>query len=250
MKKVILSICLALWSAPVAAQSSLGIQGLDLQFGQVEDETGTFRTDALARIDVAITEHHGFQGDVSFADTNQGLIGLLGTHLYLTPRAGQKYGLFASLSDLDGRAMTWGSLGVEGMLSLSEGVTFEARTGLGVSDVDSLDYIFADMSFVFAASETVNIETGLTVAEFDEASFQAISYEASITARYSREGAPWGVFAQISQAGLSGRDDAPGETRIGLGVTISLGQSGGISPENRPFRTVDPVAPLIRRNLW
>jgi len=250
MKKVIATICIAMASTPVVAQSSLGIQGVDLQFAMIEDENGSAQSNVLNRLDVAITDVHGFQGDVSFADTKQGLIGQLGAHLYMTPRAGQKYGVFASLSDVDGRMMTWGTLGIEGMLALSDTTTLEGRTGMGISDVDSLDYIFGDVSISYAAFSNLEIESALTLTEFDEAAFRAISYEASLTARYSPEGAPWGLFAQISKSGLSGRDGASGATRLGLGVTLSLGQSGGVSPETRPFRSVDPVAPIVRRGLW
>ncbi len=250
MKKIIASLCLALWAAPLAAQSSLGIQGVDLRFGMIQDETGSAQPDVLARVDVAVTEYHGLQGDVSFSDTDHGLIGLLGMHLYMTPREGQKYGVFSALSDVDGRTMTWASVGVEGMLALSDDLTFEARTGLGISDVDSLDYIFGDVSLIMAVSDSFNLETSLTLTEIDESAFRALSYDASVTARYSRDGAPWGVFAQLGHAGLSGRDGASGETRFGLGFTVSFGQSGGVSPETRPFRTVDPIAPLVRRDLW
>lgn len=250
MKGFFAGLVVAAAATSASAQSSLGIQGADLRFGLVQDETSAGQSDFSARIDVAVTDHHGLQGDVIFVDTDQGLIGQLGAHLYMTPRMGQKYGLFASLSDVDGRAMTWGSLGVEGMLSLSETVTFEARAGMGVSDVNSLDYIFADSSLAIALSDNLDVEVGLTLTEFDEASFRAISYEGYLTARYSREGSPLGLYAQVIQSGLSGRDGQPGETRLGLGISLSLGQAGGVAPETRPFRTVDPVAPLVRRDLW
>ena len=33
-------------------------------------------------------------------------------------------------------------------------------------------------------------------------------------------------------------------------LTLSLGTSGGTDPHTRPFRTADPVAPLVRRGFW
>lgn len=241
---------MAMAATPVVAQSSLGIQGLDLQFGMIQDEGGSAQTDVKSRLDVAITEFHGFQGDVAFADTDQGLIGQLATHLYMAPRAGQKYGVFASLSDVDGRMMTWGSFGIEGMMALAEDTTVEGRAGMGISDVDSLDYIFADIAVAHSPFDNFDVETSLTVTEFDEATFRAVSYDLSLAARYSFDGAPWGAFASVSQSGLSGRDGAPSETRFGFGITMSFGQSGGVAPSARPFRSVDPVAPLVRRDLW
>lgn len=250
MRNFIVSLCMAMAAAPAVAQSSLGIQGLDLQFGIIEDEAGTAQTDLKSRLDVAITEVHGFQGDVAFANTQHGLIGQLAAHLYMTPRQGQKYGVFASLSDVDGRMMTWGSLGIEGMLALTDETTLEGRAGMGISDVDSLDYIFGDISVAHSPFDNLDVETAITLTEFDEAALRAISYDLSITARYSIDGAPWGAFVSVSQSGLSGRDGAPGETRFGFGVTMSFGQSGGVAPASRPYRSMDPVAPLVRRDLW
>ena len=250
MQRFIAVVFLILAATPSLAQSSLGIQGLDLQFGTSEDESGNAQTDVQARLDVAITSVHGFQGDVAFSDTDQGLIGQLGAHLYMTPATGQKYGVFASLSDVDGRMMTWGSLGVEGMLALSDATVIEGRAGMGISDVDSLDYIFADMALIYAAFDNFDIETALTLTDFDEARFRALSYDVSATARYSAQNAPWGVYAKVAQSGLSGRDGAGAKTRFGFGVSMSFGHSGGIAPKTRPFRVVDPVAPLVRRDLW
>lgn len=250
MRNIIVSICMTMAATPGAAQSSLGIQGLDLRFGMIQDEDGTAKADLQSRLDVAITEVHGFQGDLAFADTENGLIGQLGAHLYMTPRYGQKYGVFASLSDVDGRTMTWGSIGVEGMLALSDTTLIEARAGMGISDVDSLDYIFGDVAIAHALFDNIDVEAAATFAEFDEAAFRAMSYDISLTARYSPDGAPWGTFASVSQSGLSGRDGQPGETRFGIGFTMSFGQSGGVAPQTRPYRSVDPVAPLVRRDLW
>lgn len=250
MQKLIATVCIVMAATSATAQSSLGIQGMDLQFGMVEDENSKAQSDVRSRLDVAITDVHGFQGDIAFADTSSGLIGQLGAHLFMAPKQGQKYGVFASLSDVDGRMMTWGSIGVEGMLALSETTTIEGRAGMGISDVDSLDYIFGDIALSRSLFENFDIETALTLTEFDEASFRAMSYDVSISGKYSAEGSPWGVVASLSQSGLSGRDGASGETRLGIGLTLSFGHTGGVAPETRPFRTVDPVAPLVRRDLW
>ena len=250
MQRLIATMCWMMAATPITAQSSLGIQGMDLRFGMVQDEAGEAQTDIRSRLDVAITEVHGFQGDVAFSDTQAGLIGQLGAHLFMSPESGHKYGVFASLSDVDGRMMTWGSIGVEGMLALSQNTTFEGRAGMGISDVDSLDYIFGDVAVSHAFIEGFDVETAVTLTEFDEAAFRAMSYDVSLSANFSPDGTPWGVFASVSHSGLAGRDSAKGETRLGLGLSISFGHTGGVAPETRPFRTVDPVAPLVRRDLW
>ncbi|QMU57586.1 MAG: hypothetical protein GKR98_04835 [Boseongicola sp.] len=248
-KSVVLT--LALFAAsPVLAQSSLGIQGAELRFGALQDEDGNAQSDFRLGLDVAITSAHGFQGDVILSDTDYGLIGQLGAHLYMDPVANQKYGVFATLADVDGRTMSWAALGVEGMLALNSSTTIQIQTGMGISDVNGLDFIFAGISSVHAISSTAEIEGSLDLVEFDEAGFQAIAYDIGLSARYSPSGAPWGIYGNLTQSGLTGASGAPGETRLGLGISWSLGASGGVSPTTRQFRSTDPVASLVRRDLW
>ncbi len=237
-------------SAAAQAQSSLGITGAAFSLGMVEDEGGDYRGDARAVVDVAITDVHGFQGDLGFSDSQSGLVGTVATHLYMAPREGQKYGLFAALSDVDGRSMLYGSFGAEGMLAFGNNTVVEARAGLGWADTDGLDYIFGGFTVAQALSPAFEIEISLDIAEFDEPSLSAVSYDAGLRAQYSPEGSPWGAYASVTHSGLTGRDGSGGDTRIGLGLTLSLGTAGGVNPHTRPFRTPDPVAPLLRRGLW
>ena len=250
MTRTLLVALLLMAGAPAFAQSSLGITGASLSLGVIDDEAGDARTSVAAKIDVAITAAHGFQGDLAYADTANGAIGLLGAHLYMTPKQGQKYGLFATVADIDGRSMVWGTIGAEAMFSLGQSTVLEGRAGIGVADTRGLDFIFGGISIAHQIAEGLELETALDLADFDEAGFRATSYDLGATARYSPAGAPWGVYAGITRSGMSGRDGANGETRLALGVTVTLGQSGGVDPKTRPFRSVDPVAPLIRRGLW
>ena len=250
MKRFITSLIAVFVAHGASAQSSLGFQGIDLRFGALQDETGEIQVVSSLRLDVAITDAHGLQGDVTFEDTDNGLIGGLGAHLYMTPVEHHKYGLFASLSDVDGRSMSWLSVGAEGMIASGDDLVFEGRAGIGFSDVEGLDYTFADGGFAFALSDNLAVETHLTVAEFEEASFQAISYDAGASLHYTTSGSPWETYASLSYSGLTGRDSHPGEFRVGFGISMSFGQIGGLSPKTRPFRIVDPVAPLVRRGLW
>ena len=237
-------------SVPAFAQSSLGITGAIFTLGMTQDEAGEARTEAAATVDVAITSVHGFQGDLSFADTMGGGIGATAAHLYMAPRKGQKYGLFVQISDVDGRSMMWGAVGAEGMVSFSDDTMLEVRGGFGVSDAESLDFIFAGLSVAHALSPAIEIEASFDLADFDEAALRATAYDAGVTLRYSPHDQPWGVYASVTHSGLTGRDAFDGTTRIGLGLTISLGTAGGSDPAARPFRGADPVAPLLRRDLW
>lgn len=250
MKRFTTSLAALLLAQGASAQSSLGVQGTELRFGAFQDEAGIAQTQTSMKIDVAVTGAHGLQGDVIFEDTNYGLIGGLGAHLYLKPNEHHKYGVFATLADVDGRSMSWFSLGAEGIVGISDNLLFEGRTGLGVSDVGGLDYIYADGTFAWSIDDSMIVETHLSVAEFEEASFQAISYNAGVTLEYSATGSPWGAYTSLSYSGLAGRNSQQGEARFGFGISVSLGGIGGVSPNSRLFRSLDPIAPLIRRDLW
>ena len=236
--------------SPAMSQSSLGITGATLEVTSTEDEAGQLRTSFATSVDVRITECHGLQGDLRFGETRGGTIGHLGGHLYLAPQPGQKYGLFLSLSDVDGRSMAWVNAGAEAMFSLGENTTIEGRLGLGRADSGSLDYIFGGVSLAHALSPSFEVEAALDVADFDEAAFRATSVDASLTARYSPQGSPWGVYASVTQSELVGRDGGISDTRFGLGMTFNFGQTGGVRPTTRMFRSQDPVSGLVRRGIW
>ena len=249
MKTAFLAIAMAAVAAPALAESSLGIEGATLSFGMTQDEAGDAQTQVRTTVDVAVTGAHGLQGDLSFEDTAHGTIGRLAAHLYMDPVAGQKYGLFLAMSDLDGRSLTWGELGAEGQLQLSDTVLIEGRTGLGRADSGSLDYIFGGVAVSAALSDSFDVELSLDVTDFDEAAFRATAVDLGLRANYSPEGRPWGVYAEVIHSDLTGRDGASAETRIGLGLTMSFGNAGGVSTEGRAFRDRDPVAALVRRGL-
>lgn len=249
--RTLLFVLLASVSGPALAQSSLGITGASFSLGVTEDESGEFQLEgAAAVVDVAITSVHGFQGDLSFADTVSGGIGTVGAHLYMSPVNGQKYGLFGTLSDVDGRSMLWGTVGAEGMLSLGANTVAEVRGGFGYADENGLDFIFAGAGVAHAVTPSLTLEGAFDLADFDEAAFRATSYDVSVKAEYSPEGSPWGAYASVTYSGLAGRDDADGEMRLGVGISLSLGSIGGADTDTRLFRTPDPVAPLLRRGLF
>ena len=250
MFRTLVVIAVSSFSSMAFAQSSLGITGAQVSLGQIQDESGSAQTEVVASINTAITSVHGLQTDLSFADTEGGAIGSLGAHLYLAPREGQKYGLFATLSDVDGRAMTWATLGAEGQLSWGLDTVIEMRAGLGVADTSGLDFIFGGVSVAHNVTQEIEFVGSLDFAEFDEASFRAISYDAGLSLHYSPEGAPWGVYASLNHTGLEGRDGTGGDTRIGLGFSMRFGNAGGSDPHTRHFRSIDPVAPLLRRGIY
>lgn len=247
--RTLLFFLFSCFTVPAFAQSSLGVTGAAFTLGVVEDEGGNYRGDASARVDVAITGVHGFQADLSFSDASGGAIGTAAAHLYMSPREGQKYGLFAALSDIDGRSMLYGSVGAEGMFSLGETAALEARAGIGWADVGGLDFVFAGVSVAQELTAAVELELSLDATEIDESSLSAVALDLGLAARYSPHGSPWGAYASVTRSELAGAG-APGATRIGVGLTLDLGTAGGADPHTRPFRTPDPLAQVVRRGLW
>lgn len=245
--RALLAAVLMCFSFPVVAQETLGLSGAQLSLAAVEDEDGTYRGDARAALDVAVTQFHGFQGDLAFSDSATGGIGTLAAHLYMTPKPGQKYGLFAALGDVDDRAMLYGSLGAEAMLSIGERTLAEGRAGIGWADSHGLDYIFAGAALVHQLTPSVELELSLNLADFDEPTLSATSHDIGLKATYRPERSPWGAYVSVTQSGLAGHDDA---LRVGIGLDLTLGTAGGTDPHTRLFRTPDPVASLVRRGLW
>ena len=248
MRSSIFALAIVL-ASPALGQSSLGITGATLHVGGLQDESGNTQVQTRGTVDVAVTEAHGFQGDLSFEDTANGTIGRLAAHAYMDPVPGQKYGLFFAMSDLDGRSMNWIDLGAEGQLDFGDESQISGRAGLGRTDEDSLDYIFGGIALAHAITEAFEVEATLDVADFDEADFRATAIDVGLNATYAPEGQPWGVVARIVHSDLSGRDGGDAELRLGLGLSMSFGASGGVSTETRHFRDHDAVAPLVRRGV-
>jgi hypothetical protein len=126
-----LAPALALFNGGADAQSSLGVQGFsgDLAYGITDEGRTTSR--GLANLDVAITGVHGLQLDFGLLDTGTVTLGQIGTHIYMRPRQTQKYGLFATLSDVDEFSVQYINAGLEGRFGLSANTGAEFRVGLG-----------------------------------------------------------------------------------------------------------------------
>lgn len=243
-------VLVASFSVPAAAESSLGISGAALSFGLTEDEAGAHRASTRATVDVAVTDVHGVQGDVLLTETASGTVGSLAAHLYMSPTGARKYGVFAALADLDGKAMTWGALGVEGMVQLGDTSSLELSAGLGAADAGGMDYIFGGVSYARELTANLDLSASLDLVEFDEAALRAVSYDAGLTVTYHPDASPLSAYASVTHSGLTGRDGQTAETRLGLGITFAFGNSGGVSPTSRSFRTPQPMQPLLRRALW
>ncbi len=239
-----LSGLLAIAAAPVAAQSSLGITGLDLALGHRSGATAETR--AEARLDVALTGVHGLQLDLRLSEAGNRTLGMAAAHLYMTPQSGQKYGLFATLTDQDGHDFTFATLGAEGRVALSDRVTVEAHAGLGYALGGDLDAIFAGVAARVQATDRIALRAGFDLAEYDEATLSALGYTASLTAEV-RVTDRIDLVAGIEATGRTGRDDLSADPAAFVGVTIRFG--GAADPVRDMFRAPDPLRPLWDRPL-
>ena len=248
--KYLVSFCVAgLMATPSLAQSSLGISALDLRFGY-EDAYEQRSVGLSGSIDVAITEYHGFQGDVDYLDGAGGAIGRVGAHLYMSPEPVYKYGLFAFAGDVDGAEMFYGAVGAEGMIALTETTTIEMRAGAGMADQNGLDFVFGGLGVTQDVGDSLRFGVQLEVAEFDEAAFEAIGTELTLSARYSPPGSGLGRFAEVGRHDLSGTSGAPAEITVRAGLSLELGRAGAKGPRGTRFRSPDPIAQLVRRGLY
>lgn len=245
-----LAIALAVLTSPAAADS-LGFRFADLSAGLADD--GTI-TSAQARIsaDFAITDNHGLQLDFGAVGYSGEYLGQIDAHLYMMPTQAAKYGVFASLADVDGREATIAMAGIEAMFALSERTELHGRAGIGMALPGNIDFITASLGASYALNDQMAVFGDLTVAEFDEASLRAISASARLGARYQPAGQAWEVAASLVHDGLTGRDAARFETRIELGFTWHLGAGGGAKRglATRAFATTQPFDPLLRRGLF
>lgn len=239
----------ALAAAPALAQSSLGLTGVDLRLG-LSDTSGS-PAFAEASVDVAITGYHGLQSDFWVSDTASGTIAGVAGHLYMTPRPGQKYGLFAFVGDADGRSATYGGGGIEAMFDLGRSTTVEARAGLGLTHRTGFDFIFGSAALHHEITPDLTLTAGLALADFDEAAFSARTAEATFGVHWSPSNRPWGLFAEIGRDAFSGPSAVPGETTLRAGFTMKFGGGRGTGgAHDRPFSRPDPLRPLTRRGLF
>lgn len=206
---------------------------------------------AHATVDIALTAHHGFQGDLGFADTPGGGIGTLGAHLYLEPDARHRYGLFARLSDRRGDALAWASVGAEGMAALGPRTTLEYHAGLGAANAAGLDYVFGGAGVHHALGDGWTLSARAALASFQESAFKATGGELAVGLRYRQPGGRMGARVELVRSHLWGRNGAPAETTLQFGLTWALGPLPRGATQPRPFfAPADPVMQLVRRGFF
>ncbi len=241
----LLAFAACFFATPTLAQTELGISGLELTLGHEGGDGGGSL--AQAALDVAITEVHGLEGDLGLYQTRQGTLGTAAAHIYMRPREGRKYGLFAFAGDLDGVSATYGGSGFEGRYAVSKQTAVGAQAGLGLTHRTGFDFLFGSVELTHDLGQGLTFSAETYLADFDEAEFRATAVEARLGLDYRPDGQPWGLWADISHDTLSGHAS---ETRISAGISVEFGtpRRGGLA--GRPFGTPRPLKPLISRGLF
>lgn len=236
----LLTTVIVLSPAEGRAQSSLGVAGFTADVGFDDG-----RSDGLVQLDTAITEVHGLQLDLGLTDYEDGAVGQIAGHLYMTPVEGQKYGLFGLLGDADERSTTYGAVGLEGLFSITTNTILEVSGGIGLADPDSWDFIYLDTGLSHELGTGLRLDYGLTLTEIDEAALSTVGAEARLGLRYTPIDSRWGAFAEARRDEFDGDAD----TTFRFGLTFSLGRGSGFAPKDRMFRTADPLGAMFRRGL-
>ncbi|MBI1418031.1 MAG: hypothetical protein GC146_12485 [Limimaricola sp.] len=240
------SLVIALFAfaaAPALAQSSLGVAGADvgLSYGEASQSfTGS--------VDVALTAYHGLQLDVGYLWSANASRGTLAGHIYMTPQAGQKYGLFLSLTDLDGRADRYVLFGAEGLLDIGPRSVLGLAGGIGGSTFATYDTVYVTAELRHAFSDDTWLSSALTLAAWDEYHFHATTADLNIDLHHRLTGNV-DVFAGLSVGGLMGPDAAPTQSDVHVGLRMVLGRTPLTPAIPQMFGHADPYAQLIDRGL-
>jgi hypothetical protein len=243
-----LAACLASAST-ASAQSSLGLNFVEAELTAASGASG-----GAARItgDYRITGAHGVQMDLSATDEPGGFLGRIDGHLYMMPTEDSKYGLMASLADIDGRSGTIGMAGVEGMLRLDARMVIEARAVAGLAQPGSVDFVAADAGVTRQIGERTAVTARLALAEFDEAAFSTVAYAADIGVMHSLAGTGFEISASLGVSGSVG--DAvlarEGVARIGMTWRFGVGSGAARGLAERAFGRAQPAEELLRRGLF
>ena len=232
-------------TSPAFADTELGIIGAELRLGY-SDQTieGGF---VAGTVDVAITDVHGAQFDLQYEERSNGGIGRFGTVIYMTPDAGQKYGLSLMVADKNDASSTYGQIGAAGMFSIAPGWNAEVRAGAGISADNDLDWITAGGGLYWQITDKTRVYGHYDIASFDEQNFGATAHDITFGVQTQFGTGPAALFAEASRDWLNGRNATDADTTIRFGVSVSLGRTGNNQPS---FRVSDPLRQILRRGLY
>ncbi len=241
-------LVLALLAAPAAAQSSLGLNFLEVTAAS----TGGGQTSLRVTGDYRVTGAHGLQMDLSASRPGSDLLAQVDAHLYMQPRASAKYGLFVSVADLNDRSGTIGVAGVEGMFALGEATVATGRVGAGLAQPQGIDFVAVDASVTHAVGQQGALYGSISLAAVDEASLRTTVWSAEFGYVHSLTATGFEISAGLGATGLSGAANDGTDVSARIGVTWQFGGDRGPrrALADRSFGAVRPLEPLLVRGIF
>lgn len=243
MIRPIAALLATLIALPADAQSSLGVAGAEASLSYGKDQTAI-----SASVDVALTEVHGLQLDLGYVWGQQAPRGSLAAHLYMAPQPGQKYGLFVSLTDMDGHADRYGLFGAEGLFNIGPRSVLGLTGGIGGSTFASYDTVYVAAELRHAFSDDTWLSSALTLAAWDEYRFHATTAELTVDLHH-RISRNVEVFAGVTTGALFGPDAAPARSDVHVGLRMVLGRTPLAPATGQMFGHADPYSQLLARGL-
>jgi len=248
MRRILSGLAIVLgMTSGAAAQDSLGLNMANAWLS-VDQASGGGRTPvtiAGANADFAITDRHGFQLDVDYANFDGWRLGTLGGHLYMLPRTGRKYGVFVSYGDVDNVSASGWQAGIEGMFDLGQHDVLIGQAGLGIYTPGNVDFIFGYGGLNHTLNDRFAVDAGVFLVKVDEIAFSGTAYDAAFGISYSPRHSPLRMNAAVTATGMRGTGH---EIGLHMGISISFGNAGGaIRPlTKRSFARHDAISLLAR----
>jgi hypothetical protein len=250
--ETVLAALAALCLAPAAAEAQSSL-GFNLGEASVVARSGdAARGDLRLTGDWRVGPAQGVQLDLTLQDHTGGYLGQVDGHLYLSTGDDRKYGVFLSLADVSNREATVALAGVEGMWQLGRRVTVQGKAALGYARPRDMDFVAVYGRADVAVGPHTALFGDIGWASVDEAALSADVTQARLGVTHAPNGGPVELYAAIATDRLSGRDAAPSDTRVEVGLTIRLGASGDARRPvaERSFAGWQPFDPLIRRGKF
>lgn len=232
------------------AQSSLGLNFAEAEATLAHD-SGATRLSGHLMGDYRISAAHGLQFGLTGYGIANGWVGQVDAHLYLQPQADRKYGFYLTVADIDSRAATMATGGVEAMWQPGTNTTLTASAGAGLA-TGSLDFLTVSGSADHALSDRLSVFVAIGITVIDEADISATAISGTTGIRYALPTTGIELTAALAADRLAGYDSGHQESRVKIGVAWRFGAERGArrSVNSRSFETMQPLDALITRGLF
>lgn len=215
-----------------------GFQTLELDARYASGATGAMRVDGT--VAVAITPYHHIQGDLGVVKYDWSWWGVIGAHLYMSPGPRVKYGLFASISDINDFSFYEINAGAELGWAPTERSYVQARIGMGWVVPGGNDYLFAELDGIYAITDDLRATARVAFVNFEETGAKANQFTFGAGLEYDIGRTPLTAYGGVERTVSIGDSDLPDETRFVAGIKVRLGRQTGTGVKDRPWTPIRP----------